>query len=463
MEYKVPKNRIAYFYDEEVGNFSYGNHPMKPIRIRMTHSLILAYGIHNHFLTYRPKRATVEEMMEFHSPGYINFLKTASTNNTQPAETDKYLSGDCPVFDNMYTFFAISAGGGLSAARRMNAGLCDISINWAGGLHHARKSQANGFCYVADCVLAIMELLKYNPRVMYIDIDIHHGDGVEDAFFDSDRVLTCSFHKYGKDFFPQTGHVYDIGDKLGKYYSVNVPLQSGMNDAAYHKLFKPIISKLIEFFRPTAILLQCGADSLVGDQLGDWNLSTRGHGECINFVKSFGIPLLVCGGGGYTKENVARCWTYESSVIVNKEIEDQLPETEYYEYFQEGYSSYKLHLHPDKRITNTNNEEFLNNIMMHIDENIKHLLSAPSVQLQELPPRAAVQNYVRRIPSSSNNSIFNRLYERIMNIDDIHEAKEQQADEEFNDQKYREAMINEKRYKIQEEKPEEGEVDTEKF
>jgi len=103
-------------------------------------------------------------------------------------------------------------------------------INWAGGLHHAKKSEASGFCYVNDSVLAILSLLEYFPRVLYIDIDVHHGDGVEDAFYNSNRVLTCSFHQYGEDFFPGTGNFDSLGEDEGKYYSINVPLRPGIND-----------------------------------------------------------------------------------------------------------------------------------------------------------------------------------------------------------------------------------------
>jgi histone deacetylase 1/2 len=111
---------------------------------------------------------------------------------------------DCPVFDGLYEFCQLSAGGSVAGAVKLNKEATDIAINWAGGLHHAKKSEASGFCYVNDIVLAILELLKYHQRVLYIDIDIHHGDGVEEAFYTTDRVMTCSFHKYG-EYFPGTG------------------------------------------------------------------------------------------------------------------------------------------------------------------------------------------------------------------------------------------------------------------
>ena len=121
---------------------------------------------------------------------------------------------DCPVFDGMYAFCQASSGGSIGGAVKLNRAHADVSINWAGGLHHAKKCEASGFCYANDIVLAILELLKHHKRVLYIDIDIHHGDGVEEAFYTTDRVLTLSFHKFG-EYFPGTGDVKDVGASLG--------------------------------------------------------------------------------------------------------------------------------------------------------------------------------------------------------------------------------------------------------
>ncbi|RRT53541.1 hypothetical protein B296_00046157 [Ensete ventricosum] len=230
------------------------------------------------------------------------------------------LGEDCPVFENLFEFCQLYAGGTIDAARRLNHQLCDIAINWAGGLHHAKKSAASGFCYINDLVLGILELLKYHARVLYIDIDVHHGDGVEEAFYFTDRVMTVSFHKYGDMFFPGTGDVKDIGEREGKYYAINVPLKDGIDDASFTRLFKTIIAKVVETYLPGVIVLQCGADSLAGDRLGCFNLSIEGHSECVKFVKKFNLPLLVTGGGGYTKENVARCWTVETGVLLDADL-----------------------------------------------------------------------------------------------------------------------------------------------
>merc|ERR1719230_1764426 len=152
----------------------------------------------------------------------------------------------------MIEFCQIYTGCTLDGVQKLNHGLTDIAVNWSGGLHHAKKGEASGFCYINDIVLGILELLKYHSRVLYLDIDIHHGDGVEEAFCTTDRVMTVSFHKYGDFFFPGTGDVKDVGVKSGKYYSVNVPLRDGINDETYQRIFVPVMQKVMEMYQPTA-------------------------------------------------------------------------------------------------------------------------------------------------------------------------------------------------------------------
>jgi histone deacetylase 1/2 len=191
------------------------------------------------------------------------------------------------------------------------------------------------YAVVADIVLAIVEFLRFHARVLYIDIDVHHGDGVEEAFFNTDRVMTVSFHQYG-EFFPGTGELRDVGTLQGKNYSVNFPLRHGIDDASYKGIFEPVINQVMERYRPGAVVLQCGGDSLAGDRLGALNLSMRGHANCVAFVKSFGLPTLVLGGGGYTMRNVARTWAYEGGLCVGVDLPSKLPDDEYYEVRQKS-------------------------------------------------------------------------------------------------------------------------------
>ncbi|WVQ82692.1 hypothetical protein IAT38_004824 [Cryptococcus sp. DSM 104549] len=418
--------RVAYYYDWDVGNYHFGlGHPMKPHRIRMAHSLVVNYGLADsddeddgravgehdgrravngdwtpgeegqweqtsggkagkrRMEIFRPTRATKQDMTRFHTDEYIDVLKVVSKENADSITGNgtRFLTGaDCPAVDGIFEFSSISAGGSLGAAERLNQGRADIAINWAGGLHHAKKNEASGFCYVNDIVLGILELLRYHSRVLYIDVDVHHGDGVEEAFYTTDRVMTCSFHKYG-GFFPGTGNVKDMGLKKGSGYAVNVPLHDGATDQSYQSIFKPVIQRIIDHYRPNAIVLQMGADSVAGDKLGRLNLSLEGHAECARFVKSFNLPTMMLGGGGYTTKNVARAWTKETAVMVGKELSEDLPMNQYFEYYGPVY---KLEVHPSN-LKDYNSPQYLESIKLQIFEQLRNLPFAPSVQMRDVP------------------------------------------------------------------------------
>ncbi|EDK41918.1 histone deacetylase RPD3 [Lodderomyces elongisporus NRRL YB-4239] len=378
------KRRVAYFYDQDVGNYFYGTgHCMKPHRIRMTHSLIMNYELYKKMEIYRAEPATNLELTQFHSDEYIDFIDRVTPDNLHlfPREAQIFNVGeDCPVFDGLNEFCKISCGGSMEGAARLNNGDADVAINYAGGLHHAKKSEASGFCYTNDIVLAIIELLRKHPRVLYIDTDVHHGDGVEEAFYTNDRVMTCSFHKFG-EFFPGTGNVGDIGIGKGKYYSVNVPLRDGIDDASYKSIFEPIILKIVEWYQPSAIVLQCGGDSLSGDRLGPFNLSMRGHANCVNFVRSLGLPMMVLGGGGYTIRNVARTWAFETGICNGVLLPKELPYNGYYEYYA---PTFELDVR-SSNMNNANSKEYLDKILTQIVTNLDHTKHAPSVQMQDVP------------------------------------------------------------------------------
>ncbi|KAJ3055634.1 putative histone deacetylase 1-B, partial [Rhizophlyctis rosea] len=349
----------------------------------MAHNLILNYGLFNKLEINRPTPATTREMTKFHSDDYIDFLSRVTPDTLE--EVAKYqtkfnVGEDCPVFDGLYEFCSYSAGGSISAARKLCEGNADIAINWGGGLHHAKKSEASGFCYVNDIVLGILELLKVHARVLYIDIDIHHGDGVEEAFYTTDRVMTVSFHKYG-EYFPGTGDLSDIGSGKGKNYAINFPLKDGIDDESYRTIFQPVMRAVMDFYRPGAVVLQCGADSLAGDRLGCFNLSMRGHAMAVEFMKKFDVPLLLLGGGGYTIRNVARAWTFETAVAVGATLPDEIPFNDFFQYYGPDY---RLDV-PFNNMENHNTREYLNNTTAKILENLKNLQHAPSVQMHQVP------------------------------------------------------------------------------
>lgn len=222
--------------------------------------------------------------------------------------------------------------------------------------------------------------MRTHSRVLYIDIDVHHGDGVEEAFYTTDRVMSCSFHKFG-DFFPGTGDLKDVGMKRGKKYAVNVPLRDGIDADTFGSIFRPVIRHIMEWFRPGAVVLQCGADSLAGDKLGCFNLSMRGHASCVKFVRSFGVPMMCLGGGGYTVRNVARTWTYETGLLLGKELSSDLPFNEYIQYFG---PEYKLDV-PPTSMDNLNTPQYLDHVRTRIIDNLRSMPFAPSVQMQDVP------------------------------------------------------------------------------
>ncbi|EFE37591.1 hypothetical protein TRV_07757 [Trichophyton verrucosum HKI 0517] len=397
---KRPKGyRVSWHSNATVEPHHFGqSHPMKPWRLTLTKQLVMAYGMHHAMDLYVARAATYDEMAEFHSTDYLDFLSQVIPADMDSAAQQDRLAGfnfgdDCPIFDGLYDYCALYSGGTVDAARKLCNNQSEIAINWSGGLHHAKKTEASGFCYINDIVLGILQLLRHHPRVMYIDIDVHHGDGVEQAFWSTDRVLTVSFHKYDKDnFFPGTGPLDSTGPthplNPGAHHSLNVPLNDGIEDNDYVNLFKAIIGPCITTYQPTAIVLQCGADSLGCDRLGCFNLNIRAHGACVAFTKSFGLPTLVLGGGGYTPRNVSRLWAYETAICVGAEdqLDPKLPETlPFRSHFQPDCSLFPP-LSDLRKVENKNTKQYLDSLVEGILEQLRYINGAPSVQMSVIPP-----------------------------------------------------------------------------
>ena len=165
---------------------------------------------------------------------------------------------------------------------------------------------------------------------------------------------------------------------------MNVPLRDGITDETYHRIFVPVMQKVMEVYQPTALVLQCGADSLSGDRLGCFNLSVKGHGDAVRHMLSYNLPTLVLGGGGYTIRNVARCWTYETSVVLgmDTQIANELPYNDYFPYYAPDFS---LHYATNPSMENQNNRQYLDSVKQQVLENLRMLQGAPSVQMSQLP------------------------------------------------------------------------------
>ncbi|CAL9247198.1 unnamed protein product, partial [Arabidopsis halleri] len=388
------KRRVSYFYEPKIGDYYYGvNQPTKPQRIRVTHNLILSYNLHRYMEINRPDFATASDFEKFHSPEYVDFLKSVTPERLDDPSVSQNLKRfnvdvdwDGPVFHNLFDYCCAYAGGSISAAAKLNRGEADIAINWAGGMHHVKKDKASGFGFVNDVVLAILELLKVFKRVLYIEIGFPHGDGVEKAFKDTDRVMTVSFHKAG-----DTGDIYDFGGGKGQYYSLNAPLKDGLDDSSLRSLFVPVIHRAVELYQPEVIVLQCGADSLAGDPFGTFNLSIKGHGDCLQYVRSLNVPLMVLGGGGYTLPNVARCWCYETAIAVGEQLDNDLPANDYMKYFRPHY---KLHILPTNR-QNLNTPGDTLTMREKLVTQLSQVMHAHSVQFHDTPSSSQATEEVK--------------------------------------------------------------------
>ncbi|KAK8764417.1 hypothetical protein V5799_032974 [Amblyomma americanum] len=249
-------------------------------RCFLVHGLLKGYNLLKNLHPIHPFLASREDLCLFHSADYVDFLESCEAAEDLDGEDivsraqDYNLVDDCAPTERLLTLVKNVAGGTLAAARALIERTCDVAIHWEGGWHHAHRSEAAGFCHVNDVVLGILALRRKFGRVLYIDLDVHHGDGVQEAFEGTDKVLTVSVHQYEPGFFPGTGAVNDVGFGLGRGYSINLPLRSGASDSTFLRAVLPVISEVRRRYAPDAVVCQCGADGLSGDPLGAWNLTT---------------------------------------------------------------------------------------------------------------------------------------------------------------------------------------------
>ncbi len=257
-----------------------------------------------------PREATREEMEGFHQPAYLNILRRID-DGAEPGGLALYGMGygDNPAIQGVYKMSALITGGSIQAGEAVIRGEVPVAFNITGGLHHAMANRASGFCYINDPVVAINRLLREGKRVVYLDVDVHHGDGVQRAFYEDDRVMTISLHETGEILFPGTGFVEELGRGAGLGFSVNVPLFPLTDDETYLWAFDHVVPPLIEVFRPDVVVTQLGVDTFTDDPLAHLRLTTYGFMGILDRVKSWNLPWLALGGGGYNLANVARAWT----------------------------------------------------------------------------------------------------------------------------------------------------------
>jgi acetoin utilization protein AcuC len=300
---------------------TYGpKHPLAIPRVSTTLDLIRAMGWLDPVRYLDSPMASPDELCRFHDPAYIAALHRAeATQTVAPEDRELYRIGadGNPVYREVFRRPATSAGGVMLAARITadDGGVIHVP---GGGTHHGQRARASGFCYVNDAVLGLLTWLDAGlTRVLYLDIDAHHGDGVEIAFADEPRVTTLSIHEAGRWPFSGQAHIAD--------HALNLPVPQGFNDTEMRALLEGVVLPLIDRLRPEAIMLQCGADALEEDPLAKLSLSNNAHAGFVEAVCRAAPRFLLLGGGGYNPWTVARCWARNWAVLNGLPIPDRLP------------------------------------------------------------------------------------------------------------------------------------------
>jgi acetoin utilization protein AcuC len=255
-------------------------------------------------------------LKKFHSARYLHALRAAAKGRWDIEALNMGIGTvDCPVFAGMYDYPALATGGTLTAADLILSGSAEMAFNPSGGFHHAGPERASGFCYINDVALACIVLAEKGKRVLYLDVDVHHGDGVAYAFYDRSDVMTISLHESPKTLFPGTGSEDEIGSGAGEGYCVNVPLPVGTYDEAYLKAFNAIVPPLANAYKADVLVFELGADALAGDPLAHLRLTNNVYVEIINHLLTYDKPILMTGGGGYNVDNTVRAWALAWTVL----------------------------------------------------------------------------------------------------------------------------------------------------
>ena len=289
------------------------HHPFKAVRPQLVKSLLEMYGVPLELTRSQP--ATIEEIRRVHSSAYVNRVIRASAGE-DVTDAVQYGIGtaDTPIFPRMHDATAGVAGATLSAARLVSSGSVTRALNIAGGLHHAQTGTGSGFCVYNDLSIAIADLVGSGLRVAYLDVDAHHGDGVQWLHYDDPSVLTISLHETGRYLFPGTGHIHELGRGAGLGYSLNLPLEPYTQDSSYLDCLTRILEPAFAWFKPDVLVLQGGADSHSFDPLADLSLTTQGYAAvyrlAVQMATRFaGGRIIATGGGGYaTYTAVPRVW-----------------------------------------------------------------------------------------------------------------------------------------------------------
>lgn len=299
-------------YSDELANIEFNaSHPFKPARAKQLLDLMNRYTlIHENNQKVVPPSPLAEDLLYlFHDREYIDVLKKCDRGDFSIEMLSAGIgTSDNPVFKGMYRYAMTATGGTYQGAMMLLGGEARAVFNPHGGFHHAGRDHAEGFCYLNDIAIAATDLIRKGKRIAYIDIDVHHGNGVQDAFYTTDEALTISLHESGWTLYPGTGFEDETGEGKGRGYNVNIPFLSETDDEVYLYAFEAIVPPLLKSFKPDIVFLQVGGDAHRDDPLGHLNLTTNGYIRVVSLINDLSPQILMMGGGGYNLFKTAALW-----------------------------------------------------------------------------------------------------------------------------------------------------------
>jgi acetoin utilization protein AcuC len=316
----LPGRRAIFIHSPELEKYSYPpDCPFKTERATQLRRLLFTMGLlsGDGIGEAAPMPADRKALKRFHTARYLHALRNAAKGRWEPSALYMGIgTQDCPIFPDMYDYAVLATGATLLGVERVLSGQADVTFNPSGGFHHAGPEMAAGFCYINDNAIACDVLAEAGKHVLYLDVDVHYGDGVAQAFYNRSDVMTISLHENPKTLFPGTGFEDEIGEGKGTGYCVNLPLPVGTYDKAYLFAFDSVVMPLTKAFDPDVIVLELGADTLAGDPLAHLHLTNNTFVEIINRVLRFGKPICATGGGGYHVENTVRAWALAWTALI---------------------------------------------------------------------------------------------------------------------------------------------------
>jgi acetoin utilization protein AcuC len=318
-------------WDESLLGYDMGDdHPLNPIRLQLTMRLAAALGVLDGVTPHLPERADDELIERVHDSGYLAAVRAAPTSGYDVGHG--LGTADNPIFPGMHEASALIVGGSVLGAELIVNGTTDRAVSIAGGLHHAMPGHAAGFCVYNDPAIAISWLLEHGiDRVAYVDVDVHHGDGVQAAFYGDPRVLTISLHQHPRTLWPGTGYAREIGTGGAEGMAVNLPLPPGTTDGPWLRAFHAVVPSLLSAFQPQVLVTQCGVDSHRNDPLADLALTVDGHRATYRAMRDLALRYaggrwLALGGGGYDLVRVVpRSWSHLLATALDRDVDPNRP------------------------------------------------------------------------------------------------------------------------------------------